>query len=121
MQSPDDLRRLHKPVLKYDSQESYFADSAAEWTNNPGNVLLDATGNEIAAAGAGLDLALLATARKDRTATADDVISDPAGNYVEQACLLHAKPAYSNQIYGRAVVGGNDLWLQYWCFYFYND
>jgi hypothetical protein len=52
--STDELLQAFRPVLKYDSQEAYFADSAAEWTDNPGNVLLDGAGHQIAAAGAGL-------------------------------------------------------------------
>ena len=35
----DDLLRRHQPGLKYDSMEQYFCDSAAEWTDNPGNEL----------------------------------------------------------------------------------
>jgi hypothetical protein len=49
-----DLLRRHQPCLYYDSQEAYFADSAAEWTDNAGNVLTDGTGlgaNVIATAG----------------------------------------------------------------------
>jgi hypothetical protein len=121
MTPTDDLLTKYQPVLKYDSQEAYFADSAAEWTDNPGNVLLDASGNRIAAAGAGLSLALLAKQFSDGKATANDVLSDPARDYAQQASLIHANPLYSNQIYGRAIVEGTALWLQYWFYYFYND
>ena len=51
MTSTADLLKRHKPFLKYDSQESYFADSAAQWTDNPGNRLLNARGKELAVAG----------------------------------------------------------------------
>jgi len=34
-----DLLRRFQPQLLYDSNEAFFADSAAEWTDNPGNVL----------------------------------------------------------------------------------
>src|SRR5919204_509780 len=121
MPSTEELLKRHKPVLKYDSQEVYFADSAAEWTDNPGNVLLDASGRTVAVAGEGLDLALLATACKDGTATDNDVIGDPARDYQEQARRLHAQDQYRNRAYGRAVVEGDVVWLQYWFFYFYND
>ena len=40
----DDLLRRHQPGLKYDSMEQYFCDSAAEWTDNPGNELRRADG-----------------------------------------------------------------------------
>jgi hypothetical protein len=60
----DRLLRKHKPFLKYDSHECYFADSAAEWTDNVGNRLEDAGGEVLAEAargdgGADLSLALL--------------------------------------------------------------
>ena len=47
---PEDLLRRHTPVLRYDSQEPYFADAASEWTDNPGNQLRRAEGTVIAAA-----------------------------------------------------------------------
>jgi hypothetical protein len=121
MQPTDALLERHKPLLKYDSQEAYFADSAAEWTDTQGNILLTADKRQIAAAGQGLDLALLASACKDGTATAGDVISDPKREYAKQARIAHANPKFANQVYGRAVVEGDALWLQYWFFYFYND
>ena len=34
-----ELLQRHIPVLRYDSQEPYFADAASEWTDNPGNQL----------------------------------------------------------------------------------
>lgn len=121
MAATDQLLKRYQPVLKYDSQEAYFADSAAEWTDNPGNLLLDAHGQELAAAGAGLNLVFLSQATKDGKASAEDVISDPGRDYQDQARLLHAEDQYKNRVYGRAVVEGSDLWLQYWFFYFYND
>jgi Vacuolar protein sorting-associated protein 62 len=121
MPSADDLLAMYQPVLKYDSQETYFADSAAEWTDNPGDCLIDSRGETIATAGNGLSLARLASAVKAATANAADVVSDPGTDYVTQANLLHANPLYANQIYGRSVVEGSALWLQYWFYYFYND
>jgi hypothetical protein len=35
----DALLRRFKPQLRYDSQEAFFADSAAEMTRNPHNTL----------------------------------------------------------------------------------
>ena len=35
----DELLRRFLPRLRYDSNEQYFADSAAQWTDNPGNEL----------------------------------------------------------------------------------
>ena len=47
---PQDLLQRHIPLLRYDSQEPYFADAASEWTDNPGNQLRRADGTVIAAA-----------------------------------------------------------------------
>jgi hypothetical protein len=118
-----ELLKRHKPALKYDSQESYFADSAAEWTDNPGNRLINANGKELASAGHGLTPAFLGVKYPDGTAAAKkDVISDPRDDYREQARKLHANPRYANRMYGHAVTDDNgDLWLQYWFWYFYND
>ena len=123
MATPTELLHRHKPVLKYDSQESYFADSAAEWTDNPGNRLVTAAGQELAVAGHGLGLAFLGPTYPDGTAAQDtDVISDPTREYRSQARALHQRPGYANHVYGHAVPDRNgDLWLQYWFFYFYND
>jgi hypothetical protein len=118
-----ELLKRHKPVLKYDSQESYFADSAAEWTDNPGNRLLNANGRELASAGHGLSPAFLGVDYPDGTRANDrDLISDRSPDYREQARKLHANKRYANRMYGHAVVDDHDdLWLQYWFFYFYND
>jgi hypothetical protein len=35
----DELLRRFQPRLRYDSMEQFFADSAAQWTDNPGNDL----------------------------------------------------------------------------------
>jgi hypothetical protein len=117
-----DLLARHKPALKYDSQESYFSDSAAEWTDNPGNVLLRGK-TQLAVAGDTLTPAFLgATYGNGTPAKNTDLISNPGKNYREQARKLHANPRYANRMYGHAVVDSeNRLWLQYWFFYFYND
>jgi hypothetical protein len=119
---PIDLLKRHQPVLKYDSQESYFADSAAEWTDNPGNRLERADRTPIADQGNGLSLAFLGEQVDDHEALSTDVISNPGKTYREEARRLHDDPKYANRMYGHVAHDGNgDLWLQYWFFYFYND
>ena len=122
MTATADLLLRHKPALKYDSQESYFADSAAEWTDNPGNELRSGK-KVLAVAEKGLTPAFLGVTYPGGAKAADtDLISDPADDYREQARKLHAIPRYANRMYGHAVVDSdNDLWLQYWFWYFYND
>lgn len=127
-----DLRELlqrHLPLLRYDSQEAYFADSAAEWTDNPGNRLRRADGSVIASAtpeaGAQrLSLAFLGPTRYEDGAAASrgDRIADLDRDYPAQARALHARPGYANRVYGHWATGSDRrTWLAYWFFYFYND
>jgi hypothetical protein len=124
----DDLLRRHQPGLKYDSMEQFFCDSAAEWTDNPGNQLRRADTahgpGEVLASGTDLKLAFLAGTRypNGQEVRADDLIGDPKKNYREQYVALRAsRPDLRNRMYGHAVEAGGRLWLQYWFFYFYND
>jgi Vacuolar protein sorting-associated protein 62 len=118
----------HLPVVRYDSQEAYFADSAAEFTDNAGHVLQRADGTVIAAATpetgqAQLRLSFLGKAYGDGTAAqATDLIDAPSRDYAAQARALHAQPVYANRVYGHAATGSDGrVWLAYWFFYFYND
>ena len=124
----DDLLLRHQPGLKYDSMEQFFCDSAAEWTDNPGNQLRRADTahgqGEVLASGTDLKLAFLAGTRysNGQEVRADDLIGDPKKNYREQYVALRAsRPDLRNRMYGHAVEAGGRLWLQYWFFYFYND
>ncbi|MEA2431094.1 MAG: hypothetical protein QOI19_1567 [Thermoleophilaceae bacterium] len=123
MSTPAELLERHKPFLKYDSHEPYFADSAAEWTDNPGNVLMRSDGTVLATAENGLDLGFLGTTYSPNAAAArTDVIGNTAHDYAKQARELHKRPDYANRVYGHVVDDANgDRWLQYWFFYFYND
>jgi hypothetical protein len=123
MSTTTELLQRHRPFLKYDSHETYFADSAAEWTDNPGNRLLAKDGTELAVGGKTLGLTFLGDRYPDgRKASAGDRISDPSKKYADQARALHSNPAYANRVYGHAVSDGDGhTWLQYWFFYFYND
>ena len=123
MTTTAELLKRHRPFLKYDSQESYFSDSAAEWTDNPGNRLVNANGKDLVPPGQKLSPAFLGVKYADGTkADKNDLIGNPSSDYREQARKLHANPRYANRMYGHAVLdANNDLWLQYWFFYFYND
>jgi hypothetical protein len=124
-----ELLARHVPVLRYDSQEPYFCDSAAEWTDNPGNQLIHADGTVIARAtpSAGeqqLALGFLGPRQyaNGLPASGSDRIADPAHDYVAQARAMHGKPGYANRAYGHWATGSDGrLWLAYWFFYFYND
>jgi Vacuolar protein sorting-associated protein 62 len=123
---PDALLRHHLPHLKYDSHEIYFADSAAEWTDYTANRLMRGD-TEIAAAtpAAGvprLSLDFLGPIYPDDVeADKNDVIGDAEGDYAKASHFLHQQGAYRNRVYGHFVPVGEERWLQYWFFYFYND
>ena len=123
MSEHDDLLQRFLPRLRYDSNEQYFADSPAQWTDNPGHELRRADGTLLARAPA-LSLGLLgAAAYSDgREAKPSDFISDPRRDYRAQYVKLRvARPDLSNRVYGHAVEENGRLWLQYWLWYFYND
>ena len=131
------LLHRYAPVIQYDSQESFAADSAATMTDcvpaefPQGNVLRRKDGSTLAAAApaegqAKLSLDLLATDRyADQSGTTvepDDYLDAVGKQYVVDARDMHARPGYANQIYGHAVRdAAGDLWLQYWFFYYYNN
>jgi hypothetical protein len=130
------LLQRYRPVLQYDSQESYYADSVAIMTDRvtpgrgagPCNVLKDAAGKVIASAkpSAGqlqLNLGFLRMKYANGIAAAKGDYLDATGrDYVADARRMHALPEYRNEIYGHAVTDEQGrLWLQYWFFYYYND
>lgn len=126
---PTELLQRHTPVLRYDSQEPYFADAASEWTDNPGNQLKRADGTVIAAATPTggqpqLSLAFLSPTHYDNgdAVAAADQIGVTSHDYVAEAQAMHAQPQYANRVYGHSATGSDGrLWLAYWFFYFYND
>ena len=95
----------HKPLLRYDSQGSFFADSARMMAervggNPPGaNCLKRADGSVIAA------------------------YLDAVGrDYVLQSRELHGYPHLANRVYGHLAADEKGAtWLQYWFFYYFND
>jgi hypothetical protein len=109
--------------LRYDSLESYFADSAEEWTANPCNRLRDKDGAVIATAGNGLTLDFLgAEYPGGDEARRDDVIESTRDDYGKQYLDLRREhPEFRNVAYGRAIDTPKGTWLQYWFFYFLND
>lgn len=123
----DELLERHLPFLKYDSLECYFAGSAAEWTDYRANRLL--RGKEVIATAdpegnstpkLSLDF-IGSTYANGEKALATDVIGDSEKDYRKAARGLHEQPRYGNRFYGHYVEDGDERWLQYWFFYFYND
>jgi hypothetical protein len=126
------LLQEHAPILRYDTLESYRADSAAEATDNyrcceleGSNALHDANNDVVATANPALpsykelSMAFLG-ARGLNVASGDDSI-DLLNSTDEDALYMHLQPRYADYIYGRIVdLPEEEQILQYWFFYYYN-
>lgn len=131
----DELLRRFQPALRYDANEQFFADSAAQYTEAPGIELRrvperDRPGAVLARAmPAGdepeLSLAFLGPQvyGNGEKVEKTDLIGVRGRDYRAQYVALRmARPDLKNRMYARAVNSGDGrLWLQYWLFYFYND
>jgi hypothetical protein len=125
----DELLRRFQPALRYDSMEQFFADGAAQWTDNPGNELrraatADGGQGELVATPPTLSLDFLRSGRyADGTGVRDgDRIGYTRKDYRERyVALRQERPELRNRMYGRAVEVRGRVWLQYWLWYFYND
>ena len=129
--STDALLRAYSPLLRYEAQETYFADSAAELTDNyvagsRQNYLVNGNGTRLAAANpadplANLSLAFLGdpTYADGRTATTSDYL-DAANTFYQQDAQRMRAAGYGDRVYGRALTSGGKTWLQYWLFSYYN-
>src|ERR1700759_1720469 len=103
------LLALHRPVVQYDSLESYYTDWAAVITDRPSNVLKQADGTVLAAAGpptAGVPQLSLAFLQPNPYPTgqpvaATDYLAEVGSDYVTQARTMHARPGYANKVHGR--------------------
>ena len=135
MADHDDLLKRFAPLLRYDSNEQYFADSAAQWTDCPNNELRRADvapgkkGEVLARAVPSgeqpkLTLAFLSpvTYASGQPFVKGDIIGHSGRDYREAYVRLRKeRPKLRNVMYGRTVEQNGRLWLQYWFWYFYND
>lgn len=134
MAASEGLLRQYLPKLRYDSNEAFFADSAAIYTDNASNLLCrarrdDGERGEIIARPppkGELSLGLLSHPCYGNGAAYEngDHLSVLDRDYRAQATALHMQERYANVVYGRAKHDGTpdrSLWLQYWYFYFFND
>jgi hypothetical protein len=129
--SATDLLRRYSPSLRYETQETYFADSAAEMTDNfvvgsRQNYLVSGSGTRLAAANpadplANLSLSFLGDpAYADgRAATTSDYLDAANASYQQDAQRMRAA-GYGDRVYGRVATAGGKTWLQYWLFSYYN-
>jgi hypothetical protein len=134
MPEHDDLLKRFQPVLRYDSNEQFFADSAAQYCVNPGCELRRKrtdSGNGAVVARAvptgdephlTLDFLGPETYGDGSPVQEGDCIGVTGKDYREQYRKLRvAHPELNNVTYAHAIEAGGRLWLQYWLWYFYND
>ena len=134
MADHDELLKRFQPALRYDSNEQFFGDSAAQYTDAPGVTLRRGPDSETpgallaSAVPVGgepqLTLAFLGPRSygSGEKVEKTDVIGVSGRDYRAQYVALRiARPDLNNRMYGRAVEVNGRLWLQYWIFYFYND
>jgi hypothetical protein len=134
MAEHDDLLKRHQPVLRYDSNEQFFADSAQQYMVTPGAELrrkrtAKGSGAVIASAqpsgdAARLELGFLGQKSygDDSPVKEGDLIGLAGKDYRAMYRKLRVDhPKLNNIVYGHAVEANGRLWLQYWLWYFYND
>jgi hypothetical protein len=128
----DALLRRYSPVVQYDSQESFYADSVGIITDLvlPRRCNYLKSGRTILAAGApkagqgqlSLDFLTGTSYPGGRAVSRDDLVDETGREYVADAAHMHVQPGYADQVYGHAVRDEQDrIWLQYWFFYYYNN
>lgn len=118
------LLQRFQPCLRYDSLESYFADSAVIWLANPHCRLSDGQGKTIASAVDELSCRFLRPDQypNGRTVERSDFTESTRGDYARQySKLREAQPEFRNVVYERSVESHARLWLQHWFFYYFND
>jgi hypothetical protein len=128
------LLNRYSPWLQYDSQESFFSDSASILTDgvSPGpparpNLLRRADGTVLASADgapAALNIEFLAADSYLSGAPVRDTdYLDAVGrDYVADARRMHGLADYGDRIYGRKTTdAAGSRWLQYWFFAYYNN
>lgn len=127
------LLERHRPLLQYDSLESFRADSVATICGlvAPGrcNSLHRADGTLIAAtapsgAAALLELGFLrgGSYPNGEPVRAGDYLDECGGSHAADALAMRRKQGHADVVYGRGRHDGEGrLWLQYWFFYYYDD
>jgi len=127
------LLERHRPLLQYDSLESFRADSVETICGlaAPGrcNTLHRADGTVIAAAEARsqlprleLDFLRAPTYPNGEPARSDDYLDECGGSHAADALALRRREGCADVVYGRAREDERgQLWLQYFLFFYYDD
>jgi hypothetical protein len=127
------LLARHRPLLQYDSLESFRADSVASICGMVAagrcNSLHRADGTLIAAAAPGgeaarLDLDFLrgSSYPSGEPVRSGDYLDECGGSHAADALAMRQLQSHPDVVYGRGRRDAEGrLWLQYWFFYYYDD
>lgn len=126
------LLQRHRPVLRYDSLESFRAEPVSSICSfaAPGrsNSLHRADGSLIASVAPsrgepGLDLGFLGPVYPDgKPARRGDYLDECGGSHAADALAMREANGGTDVVYGRARRDeGGALWLQYWLFFYFDD
>ncbi|HVY95842.1 MAG TPA: patatin-like phospholipase family protein [Solirubrobacterales bacterium] len=127
------LLERYRPVLQYDSLESFRADAVETICRlvAPGrcNTLHRADGRLLASAAPSgeeprldLDFLTAPTYPSGEPARSDDYIDECGGSHAADALAMRQREGYCDVVYGRARLDEAErLWLQYFFFYYYDD
>jgi hypothetical protein len=118
-----ELLERYVPVVRYDSNETFFADAVEIMAGaNTAFELTSESGEVIAPAPVSSTFLRAGSYDDGRPVATTDRLTATRRDYREQAFELHPQDALRNVVYAHA---GRDtdgrLWLQYWYFYLYND
>jgi Tol biopolymer transport system component len=123
-----DLLEQYAPQVRYEAQESFYADSASMITDNPGNHLRREDSSVIAARSVipfePLNFSFLGYPNYANATSAfdSDFLDEDDDDYAGDAQQMRSDPQYADRAYGRAALAPDGKWwLQYWLFYYYND
>jgi hypothetical protein len=134
MGAHDDLLKRFQPVLRYDSNEQFFADSAVQFmvtpgcqlrrkpTDNGAGALLASVPPNAGEPALALDFLGPKTYADGSQVLEGDHLGLTGKDYRAQYRRLRiAHPELNNVVYAHAAEANGRLWLQYWLWYFYND
>jgi hypothetical protein len=118
-----ELLERYVPVVRYDSNEAFFADAVEIMVGaNNAFELSRESGTKIETAPASATFLASERYPNGETVQASDRLTATRRDYREQAAELHIQPGLRNVVYAHAQRDSEDrLWLQYWYFYLYND
>lgn len=119
--------RAHVPEIRYDHDETFYANTVETITDWNGNRLIDGSGSALAQKPAGSGSGNLSigwvrsTYPAGASATADDRL-DENSDYEAAGQYFQGAEPYRDRVYGRLIPEADgSKWVQYWLWFYYNE